>query len=673
MTDTRGLTSRLPLKVLTPVALVLPVIVVVLLIGTVAWVQGRGMARSLETRGVEQVHGRIADRLHALLDGPVRWNQLAAHAIRSGAFDGDDLRSWRQPIFEQHRAFSPTLAGLCWGNERGEAVWVFRYPGRAHWEFGIADGQTGGHVEEYPLTDAGKLRGERTGRYEYDPRERPWYAVGVAAGEAGAWGEPYGWVQTDGQAVTLGLPFAAAVMDEQGNRRGVLSAELSLADLASFLKTLKIGQTGLAVIVDERGRLVASSTGAKLATDELERIDALASDDPEVRAVARAFRGAFAGQGQSFPGRWSGEVELDRGEALLTVTTFRRGDGLDWRILTAVPSADFTGEVVDIRRRALRVAAVAVGLTLLLGLLLAAWLARPVLRLRDHARQVGAGDLEASLSLNQARELVELSGELNQMTAGLRERMAMQRSLEMASQVQQALLPAGDPELPGFDVVGHCRYCDQTGGDYYDFLGDAETHEHGAAVVIGDVMGHGVAAAMLMATARGVLRSRSQSGANLGELLNHLNRMLVQANRSGKFMTMLIANLDPASRALRWASAGHDPPILYRPDTDTFHEPDPGSGGGLPLGVMAEEDYVPAAPEPLPPGTVVFLATDGMWETRNPEGEMHGKDRLRDSIRRHASKSAAEIRDGILDDLHAFRGDHPPDDDETFVVIKSIV
>ncbi|MEM9884102.1 MAG: PP2C family protein-serine/threonine phosphatase, partial [Planctomycetota bacterium] len=221
---------------------------------------------------------------------------------------------------------------------------------------------------------------------------------------------------------------------------------------------------------------------------------------------------------------------------------------------------------------------------------------------------------------------------------------------------------------PGFDLVGHCDYCDETGGDYYDFLPDAETHEAGGGVVIGDVMGHGIASAMLMATARGVLRSRSRQGVGLADLLTHLNQLLVEVTGGMKFMTMLIVSLDPERRELRWASAGHDAPIVYRPDTDTFHEPE---GGGLPLGVMEEEVYEANGPEPMPTGTVVLVATDGMWETRNVDGQMHGKDRLMESIRRHAGKPAAAIRDGLLDDLHAFRGDAPPQDDETFVVIKS--
>lgn len=179
--------------------------------------------------------------------------------------------------------------------------------------------------------------------------------------------------------------------------------------------------------------------------------------------------------------------------------------------------------------------------------------------------------------------------------------------------VQQALLPHTGLEIPGFDVVGHCNYCDETGGDYYDYLTDSQTDEDGAAV--------------------------------------------------------LIANFNPALREMRWVSAGHDPPMIYHPHTDTFREPAAGSGG-LPLGVTPDERYEDAPAQILPPGAVVLVATDGMWETRNAAREMYGKERLMESLRRNARKSAAEIRDGLLEELHRFRGEGPQEDDETFVIVK---
>ncbi|MEM9883449.1 MAG: HAMP domain-containing protein, partial [Planctomycetota bacterium] len=493
----RGLTARLPLKLITPTALVLPVVLVVSVIGAVVYVQGRAAAETLERRGVEQVHGRIADRLESLLDGPRRWHELVRRQIEAGVLDPDDLRSWRLSVYRQRHAFDPALAGVTWGDDTGRTFWVFRYPGKPYWELGILDAETDGLLEEVPLTEAGELIEAGARVSAFDPRTRPWYQLGVAAGPAGAWGEPYAWVAGDvgavGGARTLGLPFAASVLDDDGGFLGVLDTELSLIDLSAFLGRLPIGRTGLAVITDRRGRLIATSSGAALADEQLNRAAALASEDPDVRAMQRRLDAALAENGGDLAGGWTGPVTLDRGVALMSVTRFKRPGGLDWRVMTAVPVADFTAEVNAIRRDGLRLVAVAVGVTLLLGMGLAAWMVRPLLRLRDHAQRVGGGDLDTPIHLREARELVELSGELNRMTDGLRDRLALRKSLRRASDVQRALLPTADPHLPGFDLVGHCDYCDETGGDYYDFLPDAETHEAGGGVVIGDVMGHGIA------------------------------------------------------------------------------------------------------------------------------------------------------------------------------------
>jgi len=684
MSERNGLTAKLPLKVLTPLALVLPVLVVVGIIGVVVYVQGQAAARSLEIRGVEQVHGRIGDRLRTLLDGPPRWHAMVAANIRSGALDPADLRAWREPIYRQRHAFDAALAGVTWGDPAGHAFWVFRYPGKPFWELGIKDDQTDGKLVEYPLAESGRVLTDQARVSDYDPRVRPWYQLGVAAGAAGAWGEPYTWVIGEaGGARNLGLPFAAAILDEAGDLRGVLDTELGLADLSSFLRSLSIGKSGLAVITDRRGRLIATSTNANLADHDLNRISALASEDGDLRAMAKRLQALFPEGRGNAPSQWTGEVELaERGDALMSVSGFKHRAGLNWVVMTAVPTADFTAEVDAIRARGIRIILVSVGVTLLIGMALAAWLVRPVLRLTSHARQVGAGDLDTALKLNQARELVELSTEFNNMTAGLRDRLSLRKSLAHASEVQQSLLPNADPQLPGFDIVGHCNYCDETGGDYYDYLEDDHTQEHGTSVVIGDVMGHGIAAAMLMATARGVLRSKCQDASGIAELLTHLNQLLVEVTGGMKFMTMLIAHFDHAPApgnapgnkqpTLRWASAGHDAPMIYNPEDDTFREPAPGSGGGLPLGVMEEEVYELAEAEPLTPGSIVLIATDGMWETRNEAGEMHNKARLQASIRRHAKKTSADIRDGLLHDLHTFRGQGPQDDDETFVVIKVV-
>jgi sigma-B regulation protein RsbU (phosphoserine phosphatase) len=245
----------------------------------------------------------------------------------------------------------------------------------------------------------------------------------------------------------------------------------------------------------------------------------------------------------------------------------------------------------------------------------------------------------------------------------------------VAMEVQKNLLPHGPPSIKGLDIAGHSTYCDETGGDYYDYLDVQplggqqadDTPQSRVALAIGDVMGHGVAAAMLMATARGILRSRCDEPASLGELLTHLNELLVGDTGGKRFMTMLLVMLDGDTGAMAWASAGHDPPMVYLAKEGRFAEFD---GGGIPLGLFAEQTYETDTEGPYAPGDVVVLSTDGLWEARTTDGEFYGKARLETVIREHAAGNAEEIAAAIRADHVAACGESSQDDDITFVVAK---
>jgi sigma-B regulation protein RsbU (phosphoserine phosphatase) len=132
-------------------------------------------------------------------------------------------------------------------------------------------------------------------------------------------------------------------------------------------------------------------------------------------------------------------------------------------------------------------------------------------------------------------------------------------------------------------------------------------------------------------------------------------------------MTMHLSVIDAQAGTMRWVSAGHDPALLFDPETDTFEEV---GEGELPLGVMDDTAYTERTHGPLRPGLVILTGTDGVWEMPDAKGEAFGKDRLRDVIRGSAAGSAAEIAQAIRDRLAAFRGDTKQVDDVTFVIVK---
>jgi sigma-B regulation protein RsbU (phosphoserine phosphatase) len=257
---------------------------------------------------------------------------------------------------------------------------------------------------------------------------------------------------------------------------------------------------------------------------------------------------------------------------------------------------------------------------------------------------------------------------MNEMTEGLIERDRMRQSLYLAKEVQQALLPRIDPKIRGLDIASTSVYCDETGGDYFDFLAGDEPHTGKISVVVGDVSGHGVSSALLMATARAFLRQRSALPGSLSQIVSDVNRQLVRdVEESGGFMTLFYLTIDAVNRKLNWVRAGHDPAILYDPATDTFQEL---RGSGMALGVKVDARFEENRKNTLEKNQIILLGTDGIWEARNLQGEMFGKEPIYRTIRQNPALSAKEILTGIFNALNRFLEDRALEDDVTLVVIK---
>ena len=229
------------------------------------------------------------------------------------------------------------------------------------------------------------------------------------------------------------------------------------------------------------------------------------------------------------------------------------------------------------------------------------------------------------------------------------------------------MLPKELPQLTHLEIAVYMQTATEVGGDYYDFLKIAGQPDTTATIVVGDVVGHGVAAAMLMATARGILLSRCRTPGSLADLLAHLNNQLVDDTGGDRFMTMLLMTVDADLNEMHWASAGHDAPFVYDPVEGRFHEL---NGGNMSLGLKKKADYEEHIFKDMKSGQVYLASTDGLWEAFNKNEEMFGKDRVRELIRRSAHLSASQICDRITVELSNFLEDTNPDDDLTFVIVK---
>ena len=293
---------------------------------------------------------------------------------------------------------------------------------------------------------------------------------------------------------------------------------------------------------------------------------------------------------------------------------------------------------------------------------------QPIIDMMVLVRRVRKGHFKQKVRVVSNDELGVLGDGLNEMTEGLIERDEIRQSLYLAKEVQQTLLPRQSPQLDKLDIAATIVYCDETGGDYYDFPDTSETHPGDFTVAIGDVSGHGIPAALMMATARAFLRQRSILPGTLVDIVSDVNQQMARDfEETGGFMTLFYLTIDTKNKCLYWVRAGHDPAIFYDPQSDAFEAL---RGAGVALGVDMDGHYAQYQKTNLKKGQIILLGSDGLWEARNPDGEMFGKETIYEITRRLAQASAREILATCFHEFNVFLGDRAPEDDVTLVVIK---
>lgn len=246
----------------------------------------------------------------------------------------------------------------------------------------------------------------------------------------------------------------------------------------------------------------------------------------------------------------------------------------------------------------------------------------------------------------------------------LLENARMACDMGLARQIQRSLLPAAPPVAAGVRCAGRWVPAAHVGGDYYDFF---PRDDGSLDTVIADVSGHSVGAALIMTEARSVIRTQARSGGSPSVIVGSLNEILYDdLTRAELFITMFYASYRPASRVLTYASAGHNPPLLYRSAEGRCRELD---AEGLILGVRPTVAFEEREVR-LEAGDTLFLYTDGITESDNGSGELFGVQRLCAFLAEHHGDEPEAIIDAVLAELAAFTGGRPPADDICMVAVK---
>ncbi|MEO5336036.1 MAG: SpoIIE family protein phosphatase [Magnetospirillum sp. WYHS-4] len=536
---------------------------------------------------------------------------------------------------------------------------------------GLAHGREGLFYRQFVTLDSGVHVGyPGHGDYPvgYDPRERPWFRGARESGSL-TWNRPVFDASSRRLAVTVSVP----VMRRDGTIAGVTGIGLDALGLLDGIKDrtgLPDGAEFLLVDLAERDkggegiRIMVRRSDIDRDWQSLPATEWLESPDGKTLAGVRADLAA---------GR-AGVRQLPLAGAD-TLWAYAPVDDFDTALLILLPVREIAQQAAvaeaavweTARRQAIVTtlfALVMTGIALVLAVAGARAVTLPVRRLDEAARRLAAGDLDVHADVGSRDELGRLAETFNAMVPRLKDQVRLSQSLALASEVQNNLLPAAPPDFAGFDLAGASLSCDETGGDYFDFI-----HLPGnrLGVAVGDVTGHGVPAALLMATARGLIRARADRATGLADLLDGVNLQLAQDALAGRFMTLAILLLEAGSRRLAWANAGHEPILVFNPDGGEFSEL---AGEDLPLGIDGGWRFADSVTDDLATGSILVMATDGVTELRNGEGAMFGRTRLQDTVKGHAQGSASDILTAVKRKAIAFATGTPIRDDATLVVVK---
>ena len=439
--------------------------------------------------------------------------------------------------------------------------------------------------------------------------------------------------------------------DAGGKEIGKLEVVIRFDYLLENLGASGWWQSHRAFLVDNTGKVLVCTDPNRLQLGE--------KDDPLELATLKAIKEHASG------------TILGQGHPPSEVSGFHRLQEAPWSVILVAPGREILAPIVMFRNYYI------IGGSLFILLILALIrlvTGRTVSSIRDVSEAAGSiaqGDYTSFLQVKTQDEVGQLMHNFNTMVSQLQERIRLKEALGLAMEVQQSLLPRKAPEISGFDIAGKSIYCDETGGDYYDFIEFSDVDKKHIGIAVGDVAGHGIAPALLMTSVRAFLRSRvlMQLG-DLAKAITDVNRLLcIDTAETGNFMTLFFILLDSENGEARWVRAGHEPAVVYDPSTNSFTEL---YGDGIALGVDETWSFQENRQELWSDSQIVLIGTDGIWEAENPQGERFGKKHLREIIRQHNRQPSQEIVQAITDALADHRQTAHQQDDVTMVVIKRL-
>ncbi len=346
------------------------------------------------------------------------------------------------------------------------------------------------------------------------------------------------------------------------------------------------------------------------------------------------------------------------------------------RIILGVSATAINKGIYDPRTRTILILAGIFLMGLALIYLLIAVFVKPIQDLTDGVRAIGEGALEEGIHIDGPEEIGAIARAFNEITMKFRdaqknvvEQERLQKEMQVAQEIQHSLLPGKVPQISGYDIASLYRAAKEVGGDYYDFV---SVGEDSLGVVVADVSGKGVPGSLVMTMIRTALRMEARGSLSAAEVMSRMNDFVTEDMKKGMFVTIFYVILDSKNRIISYASAGHNPMILYRAETDETFFLNP---RGFPVGISLPDDTlfrrsIDVEKIKLKKDDMLVIYTDGVTEAMNEARQQYGEDRLIDIIKRNGRLTPEQFMDRLNEDIKVFTGDYPQNDDITVVAIK---
>ncbi len=511
---------------------------------------------------------------------------------------------------------------------------------------------------------------------------RGWYQAAMAQEDL-IWTDVFDDAMGRGLAITCAAPYR----DGEGEIRGVVAFGSLITTLSNTIIETRIGETGYAFVVNEQGQTIISPNIAKDENGKIIRENLTENESGDVRELAAHMLAGNSGVARlTFEGRevymayepmevlpWTVVTVMDVDEALSPAAATR--SGIEAR--TARTVADTNHSIRGVTLAVIVVLIASVLAVVAASAVLAGRITRPIARLLDGVGRISGGDLDAQIPVETHDEIGTLADAFNRMTGSLKkyisdltavtaEKERIGAELNVATDIQASMLPSIFPAFPDrteFDIYATMVPAKEVGGDFYDFFMVDGDH---LGIVMADVSGKGVPAALFMVIAKTLIKNHAQNGEPPEEVFTSVNDQLCESNDAGMFVTGWMAVLNLRTGELTYANAGHNPPLLRR-EGGSFEYLR--SKPGFVLAGLEGMQYTQSSLT-LERGDALYLYTDGVTEATDLREQLYGEDRLRAVLNANSDVPLSQLLAAVKADVDAFVGEAPQFDDITMLALR---